>query len=74
MPETVPYLVYLLAGAVALLLPLCIFLLLRLTAASRTAGTGMAVLQERLAAKRPSSSSRRNCSNCARNCSRKAMP
>lgn len=51
MPETVPYLVYLLAGAVALLLPLCIFLLLRLTAASRTAGTGMAVLQERLAAR-----------------------
>lgn len=52
MPETAPYLVYLLAGAVALLLPLCLFLLLRLTSGSRTAAlTNSAVLEERLSSR-----------------------
>jgi len=52
MPETASYVVYLLAGAVALLLPLCLFLLLRLTSGSRAAAlTSHAVLEERLAAR-----------------------
>jgi DNA recombination protein RmuC len=52
MPDTAPYLVYLLAGAVALLLPLCLFLLLRLTSGSRTAAlTNSAVLEERLSSR-----------------------
>lgn len=52
MQESAPYIVYLLAGAVGLLLPLSLFLLLRLTSASRSAAmTDHAVLQERLSAR-----------------------
>ncbi|MGA0805506.1 MAG: DNA recombination protein RmuC [Pseudohongiellaceae bacterium] len=52
MPETVTYLVYLLAGITSLLLPLCLYLLLRLTSGKRAAEhASVAVLEERLAAR-----------------------
>lgn len=52
MQETVPISVYLLAGAGVLLLPLCLFLLVRLTSSARASvHTDHAVLAERLAAR-----------------------
>jgi DNA recombination protein RmuC len=52
MPEIASYIVYVLAGAVFLLLPLCLFLLLRLTSSSRGAAqTNLAVLEERLSSR-----------------------